>query len=346
MTVCLNMIVKDEAAIIGRCLDAAAPWVDCYAIHDTGSTDGTPEVIETHMAALGVPGVVTHGEFRNFAQARNDALAHGRASGADWLLLVDADMELVVDDPAWRDGLTGDAHTVVQAAGDFTYSNVRLVCTGAVAEYVGVTHEVLTVDATPLEGLRLLDHVDGSSRPDKYERDLRLLTDAHQADPGDTRTVFYLAQTHRDAGNLVDALGTYAHRAAMGGWPEEVWYSLFQIAVLVERLGGDPVAAYLAAFDYRPSRAEPLVELARYHREHDQVCAAWLFAEKAAALPLPDDVLFIDTSAYGWRLHDEAAIAAYWAGHRDASAAHARAALEDCPAEHRPRIEQNLTYTV
>src|SRR5690606_24767840 len=68
---CLTMIVKDEAAIIERCLSAAAPWIDAYAIHDTGSSDGTPDIVRSFFEERGVPGQVTHGRFHDFAQARN-----------------------------------------------------------------------------------------------------------------------------------------------------------------------------------------------------------------------------------------------------------------------------------
>ena len=61
--ICLTMIVKDEARIIERCLAAATPWIDSYAILDTGSTDGTPELIRSHFEAADIPGEVAHGEF-------------------------------------------------------------------------------------------------------------------------------------------------------------------------------------------------------------------------------------------------------------------------------------------
>lgn len=41
MTICLTMIVKDEAAVIERCLESALPLIDRYLIVDTGSTDNT-----------------------------------------------------------------------------------------------------------------------------------------------------------------------------------------------------------------------------------------------------------------------------------------------------------------
>src|SRR4051812_32055964 len=106
--VCVNMIVKNESRIIERCLHALAPHIDCYAICDTGSTDYTPAIIERVMSAYGVPGKVFHTTFRNFEQARNDALdaAHGLAEPYDYILFCDADMELVVADPAYRQRLT------------------------------------------------------------------------------------------------------------------------------------------------------------------------------------------------------------------------------------------------
>src|ERR1035437_5875586 len=101
---CLNMIVKNEAARIERALTSALPYISCYAIVDTGSTDGTPEIIRSFFAIHGVPGRVAHGPFINFSQARNVALRLGRdmlidpiTPFADYFLLMDADMELVVD---------------------------------------------------------------------------------------------------------------------------------------------------------------------------------------------------------------------------------------------------------
>ena len=46
-TLCLNMIVKNESKIIRRLLESVAPYIDCYCICDTGSTDNTIEIIQT-----------------------------------------------------------------------------------------------------------------------------------------------------------------------------------------------------------------------------------------------------------------------------------------------------------
>lgn len=350
------MIVRDEAAIIERCLAAVVPWIDAYAIHDTGSSDGTAEIVRSFLERHGVPGRVTHGRFDDFAQARNDSLVAARdtatAYDADYLLLCDADMELVVDDAAFRDVLTADAYLLGQRASGLHYANVRLVRVDAPTRYVGVTHEYLDVGvaARPtLAGAWFRDHAEGSSRQGKFERDLALLERGLTAEPDNARYVFYRAQTLRDLGRDRQAVSAYEHRASLGGWEEEAWYSLLQVAVLRERLGDsdpDVLAAYLAAFERRPGRAETLVELARHLRERGRHELAHVFATRAAQLSPTDDLLFVVPACYGWRARDELSISSYWVGQYPESAVLAQSVLTDpeLPPQERPRVEQNLAF--
>ena len=52
--VCLNMIVKNEAPVIDRCLASVKLLVDSWVIVDTGSSDGTQDRVRSLKA--GVPG--------------------------------------------------------------------------------------------------------------------------------------------------------------------------------------------------------------------------------------------------------------------------------------------------
>lgn len=353
------MIVKDETAIIERCLTALRPHIDSWVILDTGSTDGTQRRIEELLD--GVPGYCVQGHFENFGQARNDALATARDLAATWvdapqfdyLLLADADMELAVTDPTWRENLTGH-HALLQRSQHLTYRNTRIIPANSTARYVGVTHEYLDVPdgTTLLDGLHFIDHTDGSSRGDKYSRDIALLTEAHTDNPQDARTVFYLAQSHRDNGDLDQALRWYDRRIQMGGWAEEAWYARYQLGVLAVRLGAGPSVVadgFLAAHQARPARAEPLTALARYHRERGEHHLALIYASQAIRVPYPkQDRLFIDHSCYQWRALDEYALACHGTGHKpQAAAAWTRLlASASLPAQQRTRILGNLGHAL
>lgn len=297
---CLHMIVKDEAAIIERCLAAAAPLISCWIICDTGSSDDTRDRIAAFFAARGIPGELHRTTFRTFGQARNDALRAARASALpyDYLLLADADMELVVDGPTAA--LDGEAYDVVQRVGSLVYDNIRLLRRDSRVEYVGVTHECLPVRSSGrVQGMWFRDHASGANRAGKFERDAAMLADALRLDPSDARSAYYYAQSLRDAGRLIEALAAYRRRAAMVGWPEETWHAAYQVAVLTEYLRRQDVpAAYLAAYDMRPTRAEPLVRLARWHADRGESGLARLYGGAAAAMPMPADRLFVETEAY------------------------------------------------
>ena len=210
---CLNMIVKNEMANLERCLGAVAPYIACWVIGDTGSTDGTQEFIRSFFAARNIPGELHSFPFVNFAQARNEALDHARASKLrfDYFLFTDADMELTVQNPAFSQDLTSAAYKVIQRSG-VTYWNTRLLRRNVPASYKGVTHEYLDVrtDKTRnLDGVSFIDHATGSNRVEKYERDIRLLTNAiaTERDSGMiARYTFYLANTLRDSSQKEAAL--------------------------------------------------------------------------------------------------------------------------------------------
>ncbi len=349
---CLNMIVRNESAIIERCLAAAVPAIAAWVVCDTGSTDDTRERIVRFFESRGVPGELHAIAFENFEQARNEALRRARASplAFDYLLLADADMELVIDDPEFTAHLSAPSYALRQQS-EISYCNTRLVRRDVPARYVGVTHEYLDTGAQdqPLTGAWFRDHACGANRAGKFQRDIRLLEGALATDPHNARHVFYLAQSLKDAGEQERALERYRQRIAMGGWDEEVWYSHYQIARVSDVLGrpsSEVSAAYLAAYQARPQRAEPLVHLARWHRQRRQWALALLYARAAAALPSPCDRLFVEDAAYAWQALDELAIAAWYAGELDAgrSAADRLLAEQRFPPGERARIEANAGY--
>jgi len=89
-TLSLAMIVKDEEDNIARCLGSVKDIVSEIIVVDTGSTDRTVEIAKSYGAK-----VFFHKWSGDFAEARNVSLDH--ATG-DWVMFLDADEELVVED--------------------------------------------------------------------------------------------------------------------------------------------------------------------------------------------------------------------------------------------------------
>lgn len=353
MRLCLNMIVKNESAILERCLLSVRPYLSCYVICDTGSSDETIEIIRDSLVDL--PGQVHEIPFLNFEQARNQALELARTSDLefDYLLFIDADMELVVSESKFPAKLSYASYLVRQVSQSMAYHNVRLLRRDVPARYVGATHEYLNLSdpARRLEGAHMLDHACGSSRAEKTTRDLALLQSALEANPQDGRALFYFAQTLREAGRFRDAIAAYRARVDLGGWEEEVWYSRFMIARCYEALGkfSEFVANCLEAYQTRPVRSEPLYALAQHYRKRGEYETSALFCEAGLQIAQPDDLLFLEQHAYSTGFRHELSIAGFYCQNQERKAAGRRYASElalerDVSSEIRYNVRSNWRF--
>lgn len=350
--IALSMIVKNETPVLRRCLESLRPLVDSWAIVDTGSSDGTQALVREVYADL--PGQLLERPWVDFAHNRNEALELARTMG-EYIFTIDADETL-----AWPAGfelptLSADAYALWMEYSGTRYRRVCLLRTATPWRWRGVLHEYLDASGDTvienLDGPRIIVRSEGarSRNPRKFHDDAAVLEAALAREPGNTRYQFYLAQSWRDAGEHARALEAYCRRAAMGGWEEECWYSLWQIARLGEHLGQAPceiAQAYLTAWQARPQRAEPLADLARWYRLRSEWPLAFLYARAAAEIPLPDDQLFVDATVYQWRALDEVAISA-WYVRRYREGAEALARLLEgrhFPEEERVRIEGHVEH--
>lgn len=348
MKVCLNMIVRNEAAIIERSLASAVGAIDSYVICDTGSDDDTVSRIRRFMEERGIDGLIHETAFRDFGSARNEALDVCRQSRFefDYLLLADADMELQIADTRFRGSLSAPAYAVRQH-NQISYYNTRLVRRDANARYVGMTHEYLHVDGPVrrLEALSFIDHACGSSRADKFERDVRLLMLELAHDPGNVRAMFYLAQTYRGQGLHREAIEWYRRRIAAGGWEEELWYARYAMALSFKYLGNGHSFLNSAreAFAYRPTRAEPLHAMARFYRDEGRFDEAMTLAELGQALPRPgQDMLFVHEEIYQHGFEEEISISGFYSAQASRREA-ARMACEQLST--RRDIPEHVRYT-
>lgn len=354
-SVCLAMIVRDEAHCIAECLASVRDHVSHWVICDTGSTDGTAEVVREAMR--GVPGELHEHPWVDFAHNRNAALELAREH-AEYVFMIDADDQLVCDRTAEPfAGLTEQCYFVEIAHAGVHYARPQLVHRELACRYVGAVHEGLVIDGphttAVLDGCHINYGATGSrSRdPRKYARDAEILEREAAREPDNPRHVFYLAQSYRDAGEPERAVAAYLRRAGMGGWEEEVFYSLYQAAHL-RHLMGQPwetvLGAYLAAHEYRPSRLEPLLHVARHYREERQYALGHLFSRPVVDAPFPRDALFVERGVYEYELPLEYGICCYWTGrHREAVRINdAILALPDVPVPVREAAERNRQFSI
>ena len=351
MKLCLNMIVKDEAHVIRRCLASVRDHIDYWVIVDTGSTDGTQSIIKEFLKE--VPGELHERPWKNFGHNRTEALrlAEGKA---DYLLFIDADEQLIVPEGFIWPELDQDAYFVNVSYGPMNYARCAIVSTRLKWSWKGVLHEYLESDSPSaranLPGPYVLVTHDGARAKDKdtYKKDAELLRNALKEEPQNARYQFYLAQSLFDSQQWEQSREEYKKRSEMGGWPEEVWYSHYRMGQLSEILGMDPTADYLAAYEYRPIRAEPLHALARYCRGKKRFYQAAMFADVACNMQKPEhDLLFLEPEVYAWRALDEFSVACFYANRHEEGLDAVRWLLKEVdgiPQAERDRIEKNLEY--
>jgi glycosyltransferase involved in cell wall biosynthesis len=326
MTVAACLIVKNEAAVIGRCLDSVRGLVAAAVVVDTGSTDDTPAAVR--RLALPFPVYLHERPWVHFAHNRTELLRLA-APVADYLLLLDADQTVAGRIPP----LTADGYHLRMRRGPLLYENLLLVRAALPWRYEGAVHEYLTCDgAAPpvlLDSLTITDHNDGGNRPagtqPRWERDAEILERELAAAPGHPRNTFYLARSYDDlattrpddprAAEWRDrAVARYRERAAMtAGYADEAFYSLFRLGVL--RLdAGDGLAALLEAWERRPHRWEPVHAACRWLNQRGLYRAAYALSSRALADPPRPAGLFVLADVYDHLLAFEHGIAAYYVG--------------------------------
>ncbi len=217
-TICLNMIVKDESHVIRRCLESVKPLIDYWVIVDTGSSDSTKEIIQKCLADI--PGELHERSWVHFGHNRNEALALAQGKG-DYLLFMDADDYLVFSPHFTLPSLIHDEYSIFINHRGLCYSRTHLVRAALDWKWHGSVHEYIhspqVRTRAKLEGITNYVMTEGarSRDPEKYHKDAAMLEQSFKEDPTNGRTVFYLAQSYRDAGDTDKAIVWYTKRAAM-----------------------------------------------------------------------------------------------------------------------------------
>ena len=363
-TVCLTMIVKDEAHVIERCLHSVAPVVDEYLIADTGSIDGTPEEIKRVMRELDVPGRVVHHAWHDFGTNRTMVFDELRMDPADYALVIDADDVLEVRDAeAFRASLRArrgalDVHVGwAHDRSGIRWHRPHVFRMDLPWRYERNYHEVAACDV-PFDrdfakGIAYWCHRDGGRQadPEKLAKEIALLLRQLEELPGDPRATYYLHQLYYE--NL-DEPGFRALAEEWGrkviegdGWHEERFMASLRLGDLLEREGSfdEAQGMFLRAMGFSWGRVEPYARLARMHRlraAHGWGNVAYVFAKVGSQVRLDPRALLAERATSAYTIWEELSIAAYASTrYADAVAAADRVLASDAPEDYRRRAIQN-----
>lgn len=300
------MIVKNEAHCIRRCLESVKMLVDSYCICDTGSTDGTPQIILETMR--GIPGLVYHREWEGFGPNRTEAIFLSRHQGVtDLILWIDADEELTGEPSELENPPAFDAYSIpLDLCGEVTH-RYCLLSASKTFWWEGTIHEELHCD-TPVNGRRLSrmgvkSHGDGGRHrnPNWALDDLSAMQKAVDVAPN-SRNLGLLGQMYEKTGRYTEALQVYNQHIALKVVDEEErWYALLRKARTLA-LMGKPVdvvrEAFLDACMTRPTRAEAYADYAAYLDSVGERREARVYRQAARSLPMPSDIMYLRPELY------------------------------------------------
>ena len=327
-TVCLNMIVKNEKDVITRCLQSVLPFIDTWVIVDTGSTDGTQEIIKNFFKQHGIKGELFEKPWVDFSYNRNEALELAKDK-ADYLLFMDADDTLKSAQNFKLPPLTSDFYIILSVTSTGEHWSPRFIKTTLDWFWEGIIHEQLScktpVQGTPLFNIQYIYTQEGSRSkdPNTWKKDEELLLKSIQNNPEDPRNYFYLARTYMNENKLNTALTYFNKRIALQGNPEELFAAKLFIAKIQSILKFDPNIVKKSFFDTylcRPHRWEPLYYLTTLLRQEGNHQKGYEISSLALKLPaISSDYYYLENWVYEFGLLFEFACCAVHTGHYEES---------------------------
>lgn len=333
-TIGLSMIVKNEAHVLNRLLNSVVPIIDYWAIVDTGSTDGTQDLIKKFFEEKNIPGELIEVEWKDFSHARNIAL-NAVEKHVDYGFWIDADEELILE-PGFNKqtmlsavsdtGAPYDSISIKTVYGKVDYTRKNIWKTGKQFIWNGPIHELLgsqeEMCGTVATNMHVIVRPEGSSWgniQEKYASHAAIL-EKYCETSDDPRWVFYTAQSYRDSSNFPKSIEWYKKRASMNsGFQEEIFISRFMIARLSEGIGlpkQECTKLYQDAHSTDPVRGEAIKGLIQMYQRFQDWENAYVFSMYGIRYnknnPYPHRILFLDKMLYDYEMLELHAISCFY----------------------------------
>jgi hypothetical protein len=318
------------------------------------------------MKELNIPGELHERPWVNFEVNRTESLNLAKDK-CDYRWIIDADDTFYADNASINPfaGLNTepDCYQISYRLNALQYHRAQIVRSNQNWIYKGVLHEYLYLDEpgvnptqAQMNGCYVVADISplkrASTLEEKYANDAKILEEALIKEPTNERYMFYLAQSYRDSSQLEKAIETYNKRIAMGGWEEEVYYSLYMVAKISEKMGVNDETVtnlYSKSWEYRPSRLEAVFHVMRKLRDQKRYLVAFAYGDVAIKTKGTSDILFIEPEIWQWRLLDEYSLAAYYIGNPEIAVEKTSAIInapffKDISNEEQIRLKKNLNF--
>jgi len=313
MTICLNMIVKNESENIIPTLNNLWSYIrfDYWVICDTGSTDNTKELIATFFKKKGVLGELHDDKWEDFGHNRSKALERAY-NKTDYLLIFDADDKIEGNFVVPK--LEADKYMLTFGT-QVKYARPLLVNNRKKWRFVGVLHEYLDslephTTATYDGDYYIVSGRTGGDRNknvNKYYDDAVILMNAFfkEMATGDknlaARYAFYCAQSFRDTGkNQEESIEWYKKVLDLNNWTQEKYFSCIQLGILLFSLKRNEEALFylLRAIHYDSERIEGVAMAMNYYFKTKNFLLVNLLYQKYKNYKMGENKLFLYNDIY------------------------------------------------
>lgn len=350
----LNTIVKDEAHCILKMLESAALISDAIVIADTGSTDGTQDLIRKFGEERNIPTYVFERPFDDFEKSRNFGMGKAREVVAElgwdpnecWTWWCDADETIIVDPKFTKSQFNKDLFMINTYIGNMKYTRNTFARVSKPFRFYGPVHEFIVCDDQNItSGLAENVHVDVKMIGKSWQGDIsvKYLSHAHKLESyiaenrQDPRWIFYTAQSYHDSASMKDnreeneerlrrAIKYYKERVSRSdGYPEEIFYSQYRIGAIMRILEMPWNLTHqelLKAYSIDPLRAESIKVIIDYYMQMSEWHLAYAYTKFAMSNfhgknPYPNRLLFVDEATYVWKIAEAHSAACYYTGRMD-----------------------------
>ncbi len=376
------MIVKDEAQVITRAFESLKYIIDSYYISDTGSTDGTPDIIKKWMETNEKPGEIGFAEWKNFGVNRSILFSEARnhinplISKAEYYIWLDADEVFITDKydplsyPTLEDAnkLYRELNTyngsflasILTIFGGVTYERKNICRNNQLYHWEQPVHEYITSNESyytiSINWIYDLARKEGNSsrNPDRYKKDADMFLDFLSEHPNEPRATFYLAQTLSINKENEKALEYYIQRSDMvSGYSEERYIGCLRAGRRAESIELK-YKLFLRGIEVNPDRLECYYELMMIEYRDSNHSKGMMFGIMAPdSRVIRNDFMFSEEFIYQYSFDLHLGVCCYYANRFNLGYIYTKRALEsvkslgkNIDSYYRTLLESNLEFYI